>query len=258
MSRKTLMLIIKTVIVIVIPYIISIHSSSSETSITVTGILGIWTTADTTGMTPELHYQIIQNDLFFSLLAILPLLFYSHFIGEGLNNKKNIFFAGLSVITSLMVFLVVLTMAIWILVLPYVIPLAIFVFIFWPIIRNSWSSQYTSKTPEESQKILSKIRRLQREMFPLDIATFVWIGMVIIPSFIGIMIHSSSNYYNMVISLGGGLPLVVYDYLWQLPINRSTPLIVSNFGFITTASIFMGGLLIWIPNLLLGSIITRF
>ena len=100
-------------------------------------------------MSRELYEYLVQQELFLSLLAILPLLLYSIVYGEKPTNSRNITIAGVSVFLALLV----TQQAIYARVVPSVVSLAIFIFVFWPIIRNSWPAPLRNKEPEKDQGI---------------------------------------------------------------------------------------------------------
>lgn len=245
--RRTLQEVVKSGVVMFVPYSWSIHSSSSETWNAIWGTFGTWTTADTIGMRREFYEYLVQQEIFFSLLAILPLLLYSIIYGEKLTNRGSISIAGISVFLSLLV----TQLAIYTRVVPSVVSLAIFIFVFWPIIRNSWPAPLRNEEPEKEQGLLQKIRKLQRENIPMDAATYVWVGMVVFPAFLGVIIQSSQYHYHIDIQLLGGLSTFVYDYSQYLPIGNNPLSINSAFGFMTATHVLIG-LLFWIFNLLLG------
>ena len=91
----------------------------------------------------------------------------------------------------------------------------------------------------------------------MDAATYVWVGMVVFPAFLAVVINSSENYYHISILMLGGLSTFVYDYSQYLPIGNNPLSINSAFAFMTATNVFLG-LLIWIFNLVLGIATLRY
>jgi len=242
-------------------------SRTISTSIAVTGTWGILSPPGSYfsyPMAPTTVWE--QNQILFSLLFILPLLVFAFFFGEKSLDRNCIIAASISILLSFItVYLLTPDYNLIAgypspnLVVPGVISLAIFVFVFWPLLKNSWPSPRIIEEVRQKKGIRSKIRRALMRVVPFNMATLVWVSMSVFPAVLTIsnMIFAESQVsYNLWIS--GGLPTVSYQYLWFISSGQLYPLMDSTFLFNMAAWTSLIGLLIWSLNLILGILTLRF
>ena len=254
--RKIVFLIVKIAVVLLIPYYWIVHSGSTSNSLTLTGTWGISQgTMEIIGPVPI--WAI--NQLLFALMFILPLIAFSYFYKERALDRRCLTAAGVSVFLSFLITFMssaftgaLFLMIIPSLVVPCVVSLSVFVFVFWPLLRNSWQSidddeviQKESEKPSSSRKVLGMI-------FPINTATLVWVSMVIFPSIITIssqILGETSVTMNLWMS--GGLPTIAYQYQWVRG-GGYYPTIFSDLTFGIASTISPQAVLIWSLNLWLG------
>jgi multisubunit Na+/H+ antiporter MnhF subunit len=145
------------------------------------------------------------------------------------------------------------------LVLPSVVSLAIFVFVFWPLLKNSWPSFHHSESIQLKQGIPSKLRRILSEIVPINTATLVWMSMIVFPAVVSISNFTATETqvtYN--ISISGGLSLVTYEYTWFHFSGQFFPYINTMFIYSLAGWASLTTSLFWILNLWLGVTTLRF
>jgi hypothetical protein len=118
---------------------------------------------------------------------------------------------------------------------------------------NSWPSHQDIVVIQKDIGKLSKIRRIASEIVPLNIATLVWLAMVIFPSILSILGSVTESSVDMNYSMSGGLSNIMYSY-WGVHGDVYYPTIVTIADFILGIASVTSPLtlLMWSLNLWLG------
>ncbi|TFH08827.1 MAG: hypothetical protein E4H14_05655 [Candidatus Thorarchaeota archaeon] len=258
--KRIILLIVKITVVLAIPYYWLIDSTRTNTTSVFTGLWGI----SQGGLSYEGASPFIpiwaDNQILFSLLFILPLIAFSLFYEQRTLDRKCIAAAGVSAFISCIVtFLSTPNMFLSLLflgptlVVPNVVSLSIFVFVFWPLLRNLWPTIHSTELVQKESRRLSKVRRVFSKYVPINIATLVWVSGIIFPGIVTIanyMVSETQLSYSLGIS--GGLPTISYYYTWFTSGGSYHPSYLSEFIFITASGISPIELLFWSLNLWLG------
>lgn len=258
-SKRFVLLIAKVVAVLLIPYYLIVDSTSGFNSSTHIIFAGTWGVSygsfEIMGPIPFWA----QNQLVFSLLFILPMIAFSHFYGERTLDRKCVTAAAISVALSYSItYLSTTALGVNLfltsptIILPSIVSLSIFVFVFWPLLKNSWTALHRSYTIQEEQGILSKLHKVLRETVPINTATLMWVSLVIFPAN---LMYSSGGIpevnNSMYLFVSGGLPIVSYQYSYIGGVIGN-PYIQNYFLFNIASAVSPVGLIMWIFSLLLG------
>lgn len=197
-NRASKLLILKVAVITFIPYYwqFSIVTTSPGPQSITNSIGGIWSSLFSLFYnldlipTPYWYY----NGFLFSLLCILPLIAFAFFFGDRPVNKRTILAAVFFVLLSFMVesFLKPpFYHPTWSVLSPYevvpkVVSLAIFVFIFWPLLKNSWLQSLDSADTSEQKEGSSRQRDTLRELIPARTPLIVWLSMILLPELLTI------------------------------------------------------------------------
>jgi len=262
-SKRIVLLILKTAVILLIPYFWLFDSSSTVRTYTIISTWGIWHQGSYSVYTDDLGPIWLQNQILYSLLFIIPLLLFSLIFSNRAISRDSIIAAVVSVFASFII-LDLLTPDYYFTqpysyqVVPNVISLAIFVFVFWPIIRNSWPLPKRDENAEKEQGIRNKIRRFQHENFPFDVATFTWIGLSILPAVFALTVDIVPEMHTLInFSFSGGLTDLYYSYNSNVFSGSAHPLIQTSLILATAHSVSISALPIWSFNLLLAIITLR-
>ena len=112
---------------------------------------------------------------------------------------------------------------------------------------------------QKKSSVLSKLRRVVSKYAPINIATLVWMSIIIFPALLTISNYTQSETqvtYNLWMS--GGLSSFTYQYIMTTLSGSYYPYLVSSLTFSIVSGINVSGLLLWSLNLLLGVTTLRF
>jgi hypothetical protein len=254
--KQIVILIVKIGAVLLIPYYLLITTNNTSTSVILTGMWGVSQgELFVTGVNPIW----VQNQFLFALLFILPIVVFSFFYNEKPVDKKCIRAAEVSVLLSFIItFLTTLLFGSAFilmapsLVAPSVVSLSIFVFVFWPLLQNSWPSIQGAEVIQKGQRRISKIREFVSKVIPINMATLVWLSIVIFPAVLTITSFvNSETVISINYLISGGLSVISYQYQWFTG-GGFYPAISIDLTLILASAIFYDSLLIWSFNLWLG------
>ena len=116
---------------------------------------------------------------------------------------------------------------------------------------NSWPSHHDTKVIQKDQGKLSKIRSVFSKNVSINIATLVWVAIVIFPAVLGFSGMASEVSVTMNYSISGGLSNIIYNY-WWIQGSGYYPVIVTDFTFFIPSVASPQLLLMWSLNLWLG------
>ena len=245
LDKKILSIAIKTISVLLIPYVFMIDSHttgglSMDTSYLISGLIGHWVSAGSSYTWPTTITFWQGNQLLYSILFMLPMILFAYFFDEREIDRRSVV-AG--IIATLVPFFALfvstpfipagITPILFYLVLPNVITLAMFVFVFWWFLRKTWPISVKDVDVETES---GKVRRILREWIPRDVASIIWLCLVVFPTYIAMYVLfgvESETHYTIQIS--GGLYYVFYDYM-QFTGSGYYPTRFLSFGFETAAS----------------------
>ncbi|MFX1484911.1 MAG: hypothetical protein ACFFCP_17170 [Promethearchaeota archaeon] len=258
-------IIIKIVFVLLIPYYFVMISDSSapirmQTTYLISGIIGYWSIP---GIVYSFPQQVVfwqQNQLLFSILFILPMILFALYLGEKQTDNKSIVTGiGAILVSYLSMYLttpnfITGTFApLDYLSLPNVVSLSMFVFVFWPLLKNSLPPRETIGTNNERKRVLARLRETLGKWFPRNAATLTWTCLVIFPTFLFLSVYIPSETETQLgVTLSGGLYVLVYSYTAFSGYRHIT----MSFETAAWASFFI--LAMWIINLLVGIITIQY
>jgi hypothetical protein len=141
--RKSLLLVIKMIVIVIFPYYF-VNSSTRTTSISnMVGTWGQWPREIFAPPFPDVFWESYQ--IFIALLFIVPLAIFSFVYQQKQVDKKCIGAAFVAIsISCIIAYLFTPQYGYidprWSMfnVVPNVVSLAIFVFVFWPLLHNVW------------------------------------------------------------------------------------------------------------------------
>jgi hypothetical protein len=143
-------------------------------------------------------------------------------------------------------------------IVPNVVTLSVFVFVFWPLLRNSWHPPVFTDDIQKKPGILARTREIIGEWIPRDAVTGIFMSMVILPTFLSlyVLVGSTTEIHNT-IQLSGGLYFLTYDYR-EFGGSLYYPVRFLTIGFETATwpSVLLLGQ--WIINLYLGLITIQY
>ncbi len=255
-SRRISVLIVKTVVVILIPYYWTNDVSQIRNMTTLFGTWGIWSFGGDYSIITVGNPFWADNQILYSFLFILPLLAYTWIYGERTISRNNVIAAMLSVITSFLTLDLLTPDAYFVpmptdRVIPNVVSLSIFVFVFWPLLRNSWPTFPREKPSEEKLGVIKRIRQFQKNNIPIDAATITWFSMAFLPLILNISwIEIPHIQSQMTLQLSGGLYFTTFTYGWVR--YGSHPDYRSSLIFTIANTVSIAALLFWGICFLLG------
>ncbi len=270
-TNRIVVIVIKTIFVILIPYywIISsntVTGSRMETTYLISGILGYWASPGGSYSQPqvqEVFWQ--QNQLLYSILFIIPMLLYAFYFNKRQTDSKSII-AGFGAIFVSFISIYLTTpfyatgsfSVLFYLSVPNLISLSMFVFVFWPLLQNSLPLKEKLEESNTEEGILNQIRRILGKWFPLNIATLIWTCLAILPITLLLYVFVSSGIEaNFTFTLLGGLYFLTYDYIELTSVGQYYPYRHINLSFVSVVWASYLILAIWIVNLLLGILTIR-
>ncbi|RDE11383.1 MAG: hypothetical protein C4K48_11875 [Candidatus Thorarchaeota archaeon] len=268
-AKSGALVILKTLVVLFIPYSWYIRTDQTSptqvyTTNTLAGTWGAWSPG--VGYVPYFNYEPSpiweQSQILFSLLLILPLITFALFFGKRALDRTCIMAAAVSVFLSLIVtYLLTLNFYFdpFYLVMPKVVSLATFVFVFWPLLRSSWPSLHSADELQQKQGGSSGLRGILNEIVPINTSILVWIILVIFPAVSNVYISFiPGTFLQYDFSTSGGLSAVTYYYAWINGVGQVYPSILTDLHFSTASAASPTGLLFWTLNLWLGVTTLRY
>ncbi len=264
--NQILVIILKLAFVLLIPYYIvavadTITGNRMQVTYIIAGILGYWTSAHSS-YAPNIGQDVFwqQNQLLYSILFILPMLLFAYFFSNERTDRVSIG-AGLGAVLVSYFAVYLLTpfymtgtaSPLIYLSIPNLISCSMFVFVFWPLLKNSLPKGEIASERSEREEISAKIRDVLRSWFPRNIASLIWICLIIFPLFTTFLIYApSASEAQMYLRLYGGPSIFTYDYISVASPGLYYPYTHILATFQTAAWATVIDVAIWIANLLLG------
>lgn len=258
-------IIIKIVFVLLIPYYFVMISDSSapirmQTTYLISGIIGYWSTPGVSYSFPQQDVFWQQNQLLFSILFILPMILFALYLDERQTDNRSIItgiaailVSYLSIYATTPFFVTDAPADLFFLSLPNVVSLSMFVFVFWPLLKNSLPSRETIGNNSEKEGVLARIQENLGKWFPRNAATLILICLVISPTFLVLNIYIPSGTETQLgVTLSGGLYVLVYSYI-SVTGSRHISMSFETAGW---ASLFV--MAMWIINLLVGLVTIQY
>ena len=143
-------------------------------------------------------------------------------------------------------------------IVPNVVILSVYVFVFWPLLQNSWPSISPAKDEREEEGGMKRLRNIIANAVPLNAATAVWLALILLPlTLIVSNLQITTNSVTSVVTLVGGLFSVHHDYLYVMG-SGYYPTIYSYFYLIVARWTTVSDLLVLLLNLSTGIAAFRF
>ncbi len=257
-ARKYFPFLIKIMIVLIIPYYL-VNISTRTTSINfITGIWGHWPLQI---FTPPVVYQFWQPyQLLIALLFITPLIIFAYVYRQKQVDRRCIL-SALGAVSISCIATYLFTPQFYFVplswraynVVPNVISLSIFIFVFWPLLQKTWSSTHVTRNErEEKEGVMTRLRNNIVRVIPLNAATAVWVALAIMPAIITVInITIIESHVTYVFTLAGGLYNIQHEY-FSIIGRGYYPTFWSDFYLITAGCITMSDLLVWTLNMWTG------
>lgn len=262
-SKKALSLLIKIILILIIPYYLVTFSTRNTSDSSIVGTWGQWPEEILASQFPDSFWQ--SNQIWIALLFMLPLIIFAIVYQQKQVDRKCIGSAVGAISISYIAtglfspqfYFVDIRYSIANIV-PNVVTLSVFVFVFWPLLQNSWPSISPAKDEREEEGGIKKLRNIIANAVPLNAATAVWLALVILPTTLIVSnINISANSVTSVVTLVGGLFSVHHDYLYIMG-GGYYPTIYSYFYLIVARWPAVSDLLVLILNLSIGIAAFRF
>lgn len=262
-SKKALPVLTKIIPILIIPYYLVTVSTRNTSDSSIVGTWGHWPEEIFTSPFPDLFWQ--SNQIWIALLFMLPLVIFAIVYQQKQVDRKCVGSALVAIsISYIATYLfspqysfVDLRWSIYN-VVPNVVSLSIFVFVFWPLLQNSWPSTSTAKDEREEESTMKRLRNSIANAVPLNAATAVWIALVTLPvSLIVSNLIITESHVQSVVTLVGALFTVQHDYMYVAG-GGYYPTIWSYFYLITAYWPTVADLLVSILNLATGITAFRF
>ncbi|MBN2228696.1 MAG: hypothetical protein JW779_03810 [Candidatus Thorarchaeota archaeon] len=265
--KKWLVLVIKTLLLLLIPY--NLINSSTRTSST-SAIIGTWGQWPVVIMDPgSLDQFWITNQFLISLAFILPLVLFSVIFQERDVDKiyagSAIFAASISFTLTLIVpFQIGILPGIMMVypfnVIPSVVTLAIFIFIFWPLLQKSWPTFRSNLVKVDTKNFKTKVEYEFRRIVPNNLATAIWIALFFVPTVLSLTnLLFSEEEVRYSISLFGSIFGIYHEYiLIDFPGGGYYPVIYSTTILAVAYQIAIVAIILSSVNLWLGITAMRY
>jgi len=261
-SKKVLPLLIKIILVLIIPYYLVTFSTRTTSESSIIGTWGHWPEELFTSPFTDSFWESYQ--LIIALLFIAPLVVFSFVYQHKQVDRKCIGSALVAISISCIATYIFIPqysflnvrMSIYN-VVPNVVSLSLFVFVFWPLLQNSWPSTSVMKD-EEEQVIVKRLRNIIARTVPLNAATVVWIALLTLPATLIVSnLFVTESQVTSIFILVGGLLSIQHDY-WYIMVSGINPTIWSYFYLIIARWSTVSDLLVLILNLSIGITAFRF
>ncbi len=252
----------KSIVVLLIPYYLILDSHASgalraETTYLISGLIGYTSSPGIIYEWPDMPTVFWeQNQVIFSLLFISPMILFSFCFAEYKTGKKSIIIGIGAILISILSlnllspYYTLYGLGTFYFLVPNVVSVSIFVFVFWTLLRNTWRNVPVSENPPQKERKFAKMRDTLGEWFPGNISTLIWMCMTFIPAFITIYLQSIETSIQYGYHILGGIYFIYYDYRY----------FTSGFGSSTFSTLYVElgsgtslyGQILWIANVILG------
>ncbi len=267
--KRIVVIVSKLVSVLLIPYylILDTHTTSGlhmDTTYLIANPIGYISSPSIT-YTVNSQYSAFweQNQILYSILFILPMVLFSFYFGEHKTDRKTIIagigsilisYFSVNVVTPYMI-LFAPSAFYWI--LPNVVTLSMFVFVFWSILVNSWPTIVATDDSESKEGKAAQVRNIVGAWFPRNVATLIWICIAILPIALSFYPEYEMSYSQYMLNLAGGALFIQYSFA-SISGGGYYPTVMINTSFEMAywASPYTLGL--WIGNLILGVVTLQY